>query len=106
MSAPLLIPAMLALAAGTYALRWSGPALRNRIRFPPRAVQLLEVAAVILLAALVATSTLPLGTGEVGIALPAGVLVGGLLAWFRCPLLLVVVAAAATTALLRAIGLS
>lgn len=59
----------------------------------------------ILLAALVATTALPFGD-EFGWALPVGVLVGGVLAWRRCPLLVVIVAAAATTALLRAVGVA
>ncbi|MFE3445356.1 AzlD domain-containing protein [Nocardia sp. NPDC059180] len=105
MDSPLLLPAMLTMAVGTYLFRWAGPALRNRVRFPPRAARLLEIGAVILLAGLVATTALPFGD-EFGLALPAGVLVGGILAWRRCPLLVVIFAAAATTALLRAIGIS
>jgi len=105
MTMALTLSAMLALAAGTYAVRMAGPTLRDRVRFPPRAVQRLEVAAVILLAAMVATTALPLGSSELGLALPVGVLTGGVLAWLRCPLLLVVLAAAATTAALRALGL-
>ncbi|MBF6455963.1 AzlD domain-containing protein [Nocardia cyriacigeorgica] len=105
MGSPLLVPAMLTMAVGTYLLRWAGPALRNRIRFPPRAARLLEIGAVILLAALVATTALPFGS-EFGWALPAGVLVGGILAWRRCPLLVVIVAAAGTTAVLRAVGIA
>lgn len=34
MSSPLLVPAMLTMAIGTYLLRWAGPALRTRVRFP------------------------------------------------------------------------
>lgn len=103
MESPLLVPAMLTMAVGTYLFRWAGPALRNRVRFPPRAARLLEIAAVILLAALVATTALPFGD-DFGWALPAGVAVGGVLAWRKCPLLVVIVAAAATTAVLRAVG--
>ncbi|NEW40714.1 AzlD domain-containing protein [Nocardia cyriacigeorgica] len=105
MDSPLLIPAMLTMAAGTYLFRLAGPALRDRVRFPPRAARLLEIAAVILLAALVATTALPFGD-EFGWALPAGVLIGGVLAWRRCPLLIVIAAAAATTAALRAVGIA
>ncbi|MFC4376946.1 AzlD domain-containing protein [Nocardia halotolerans] len=101
---PYLVPAMLALAIGTYALRWTGPALRHRLRLSARMARLLDTGALILLAALVATSTLPTGSGELGIALPAGVAVGGTLAWRRAPLLVTVLAAAATTALLRLLG--
>jgi branched-subunit amino acid transport protein len=92
------------LAAGTYAFRLAGQALRDRISFPPRARKLLEAAAVILLAALVATTALTEGHGFSGPARPAGVLVGGVLAWRKAPFLAVVLAAAAVTALLRLIG--
>ncbi|MFF2087171.1 AzlD domain-containing protein [Nocardia sp. NPDC058176] len=105
MSSPYLLPAMLALAVGTYALRWTGPALRHRLRLSARTIHLLDTGALILLAALVATATLPTGTDELGIALPAGVAVGGVLAWRRAPLLVAVLAAAATTAVLRLVGL-
>ncbi|WP_067861209.1 AzlD domain-containing protein [Nocardia shimofusensis] len=101
----MLAAGVAALAAGTYAFRWAGPALRSRVRFPDRGRRLLEVGAVVLLAALAAVTTLPLGTGEIGIAMPVGVAVAGLLAWRRSPLLVVVLAAAGTTALLRLAGL-
>lgn len=106
MHTAVLIPSMLTLAAGTYALRWAGPALRTRLRLSPRVTGLLETGALVLLAAFVATTTLPTSTGDFGIALPAGVVVGGVLAWFRRPLLLAVVAAAITTAALRLVGVA
>lgn len=101
----ILVASMIALALGTYLFRWSGPALRDRIRFPARTIRLLEVGAVVLIAALVAVTTLPTASGEFGLALPAGVLVAGLLAWRKQPILVVILAAAATTALLRLLGL-
>lgn len=102
----MLVAGMIALAAGTYAFRWAGPALRERIRFPARTVQLLEIGAVVLIAALVMITILPTGEGHLGLALPAGVLVAGVLAWQRRPLLVVILAAAATTAVLRLVGVS
>ncbi|MFC6013140.1 AzlD domain-containing protein [Nocardia lasii] len=104
MNAPYLLPAMLALAVGTYALRWTGPAMRHRMRLSPRMIHLLDTGALILLAALVATTALPAGTDHLGLALPTGVAVGGVLAWRRVPLLIAILAAAATTALLRLLG--
>jgi branched-subunit amino acid transport protein len=101
----LVVAGMVTLAAGTYAFRFSGQALRSRISFPPRARGLLEAAAVILLAALVATTALTQGHGFAGFARPAGVLAGGVLAWRKAPFLVVVIAAAAVTALLRLLGL-
>ncbi|MBF6357767.1 AzlD domain-containing protein [Nocardia higoensis] len=96
---------VVALAVGTYAFRWAGPALRSRVRLPDHARRLLETGAVVLLAALAAVTMLPLGTGEIGIAMPVGVGVAGLFAWRRSPLLVIVLAAAATTTLLRLLGL-
>ena len=100
----LVLAGMATLAAGTYAFRLSGQLLRARISFPPRAAKLLEAAAVILLAALVATTALTQGHGFSGFARPGGVLVGGVLAWRKAPFLVVVVVAAAVTALLRLLG--
>jgi branched-subunit amino acid transport protein len=100
----LVVAGMAVLASGTYAIRLAGPALRTRISFPPRAVKLLEAAAVVLLAALVATTALTEGHGLAGLARPAGVLAGGVLAWRRAPFLVVVLTAAAVTALLRLLG--
>ena len=103
-SPTLLIVAISALAAGTFAFRFAGPALRTRITFPPRAEKLLASSAVVLLAALVATTALYQGHVFAGPARPIGVLVGGVLAWRKAPFLVVLVAAAGTTALLRFLG--
>ena len=100
----LVVAGMATLAAGTYAFRLSGQLLRARISFPPRAEKLLEGAAVVLLAALVATTAPTQGHGFAGIARPVGVLVGGVLAWRKAPFLVVVIAAAATTAVLHLLG--
>ena len=102
----LVAAVMATLAAGTWAVRLSGQVLRARISFPPRATRLLEAAAVLLLAALVATTALTQGHGFSGFARPAGVLVAGVLAWRKAPFLVVVLAAAAVTALLRLLGVS
>jgi len=100
----LLIAGMATLSAGTLAFRLCGPLLRERLTVPSWAEKLLETAAVILLAALVATTALTQGHAFAGPSRPAGVLVGGLLAWRRVPFLVVVLAAAATTAILRLLG--
>jgi hypothetical protein len=68
--------------------------------------RLLTTGAAVLLATLVATSALLQGHEFAGWARPAGVLVGGVLAWRRVPFGLVVLAAAATTALLRLAGVA
>ena len=100
----LVVAGIATLSAGTLAFRLSGPALRQRLAFPPWAHRLLEAAAVVMLAALVATTALTRGHGFAGLARPAGVLVGGVLAWRKAPFLVVVIAAAGTTAVLRLVG--
>jgi branched-subunit amino acid transport protein len=102
----LVMAGMATLAAGTWAFRLSGQVLRARITFPPRATRLLEASAVLLLAALVATTALTEGHGFSGFARPAGVLVAGVLAWRKAPFLVVVLAAAVVTAGLRLAGLA
>ena len=96
--------AVLALAAGTYAIRLAGPLLRDRITLPDRARELVSIAATVLLVALIATSSLMTGDHLAGPALPIGVAVGGLAAWRRAPFVLVVILAATVTALLRLAG--
>ena len=100
----LVVAGLLTLSAGTFAFRFAGPVLRERIAFPPWASKLLEAAAVVLLAALVATTALTEGHGFAGPARPAGVLAGGVLAWRKAPFLVVVLVAAATTAVQRLLG--
>jgi branched-subunit amino acid transport protein len=102
----LVMAAMATLAAGTWAFRLSGQVLRARITFPPRVTRLLEASAVLLLAALVATTALTEDHGFSGFARPAGVLVAGVLAWRKAPFLVVVLAAAVVTAGLRLAGVS
>ncbi len=92
------------LAAGTYAFRLTGPALRQRLRIPSRLQRLLSVAAAVLLVALAATAALTEGHGFAGWARSAGVLAGGVLAVRHAPFPVVVIAAAATAAVLRLCG--
>ncbi|GHE60909.1 hypothetical protein GCM10018785_32500 [Streptomyces longispororuber] len=96
---------VLALAAGTYAFRLVGPALHGRVTVPARVQDLLTTGATVLLVALLATGTLTEGHGFAGWARPAGVLVGGVLAWRRAPFAVIVLGAAGATALLRLAGL-
>lgn len=98
--------AVLALAVGVYLVRLAGPAVRGRIKVSERTEAMLKRGAMVVLAALVVTGALVADGGFAGWALPAGVLVGGLLAWRRAPILVVIVAAAATTALLRLAGIA
>lgn len=95
---------VLVLAAGTYLLRLAGPLLRDRFELPARVNQLLTLAAVALLAALIATQAFTDGGAFAGWARPAGVAVGAVLAWRRLPFVVVVVAAAGSAAVLRLLG--
>lgn len=65
-STPLMLVGIGVLAIGTFSLRFAGPALRSRFEVPERAQQLLAVAAIVLLTALVATSALTDGHGPAG----------------------------------------
>ncbi len=96
--------AVLALAAGTYAMRLAGPLLAQRMTVPQRAQRLLGLAATALLAALVATAALTDASGFASWARPTGVAVGAIAAWRRAPFVVGVVLAAGTTAALRALG--
>jgi branched-subunit amino acid transport protein len=96
--------AIIVLAAGTYAFRFAGPVLRDRISLSEEIRRYLTLAAIALLAALIGTAALLDGNHFVGIARPAGVLVGAVLAWRKAPFVVVVVAAAVTAALLRVAG--
>ncbi|MCE9667960.1 AzlD domain-containing protein [Myxococcus stipitatus] len=95
---------ILVLAAGTYAFRLAGPLLSDRLQVSARAQELMSLATIAMLSALVATATLTAQGGFAGWARPAGVLVGALLAWKRLPFVVVVAAAALTAAGLRLAG--
>ncbi|SDK37079.1 Branched-chain amino acid transport protein (AzlD) [Actinopolyspora mzabensis] len=94
---------VLALAAGTYAMRAAGPLLRGRLHISERGRWLLSVAAVTLLAAFVTVSACYESGSFAGWPRVVGVLVGGVLAWRRAPFVIVVLVAAGVTAGLRAL---
>ncbi|AXK33441.1 AzlD domain-containing protein [Streptomyces armeniacus] len=100
----LVLGAVAVLAAGTFTFRFAGPLLRARLHVTERAERLMTTSAVVLLVALVATTALSEGAESAGVARPAGVAMGGVLAWRRLPFVVVVLAAAATAALLRLLG--
>lgn len=99
-----LVAAVLVLGAGTFAFRFAGPALRSRGLVPDRLESVLAIGAVVLLVAVAATNALTEDGGVAGIARPAGVLVGGILAWRKAPFVVAILAAAATAAILRLVG--
>lgn len=102
----MLVVATVVLGIGTFAFRFAGPVLRARMDLSPRVEKLMTVATVVLLAALVATATLLESRAFAGFARPAGVLVGGALAWRGAPFVVVVLAAAGTAAGLRLLGVA
>lgn len=101
----MLIAVIVALGAGTYAMRLAGVLLRERLKLSDALQRLLPIAAATLLAALAGTATLMESSHFAGVARPAGVAVGALLAWRRAPFVLVVLGAASVAALLRLAGL-
>ncbi len=105
MSTASLVLATFVLGAGTFAFRFAGPVLRARAELPPNVEKLVGVGAVVLLAALVGTTALLDGPDFAGVARPAGVAVGGILAWKKAPFVVIVLAAATTTAGLRLLGM-
>jgi branched-subunit amino acid transport protein len=102
----MLLAAILTLAAGTYTMRLAGVLLRDRLDLSGAVHRLLPMAAAALLAALAVTATLTEDGGFAGVARPAGVAAGALLAWRKAPFVVVVIVAAATAALLRLAGVS
>ena len=101
----MLIAAIVALGVGTYGMRLGGVLLRGRLELSDTVQRVLQMAAAALLAALAGTAALMADAEFAGVARPAGVLVGGVLAWRKAPFVVVVLAAAATAALLRLAGL-
>lgn len=104
MNSSAMVLAIAVLGAGTFAFRFAGPVLRERLTITPYADRLIGLAVVVLLSALFVTATFLDGATFAGYARPAGVVVGGVLAWRRAPFVLVVVAAAVTAAGLRLLG--
>ena len=93
------------LGVGTFGYRIAGVSLKKRLRLSERTALLLTAASVILLVALIVTSTVFRAGGFAGWARPAGVAVGGVLAWRKAPFVAVVLAAAAVAAGLRLLGI-
>lgn len=99
-----LVVATFLLAAGTYSARFAGPVLRSRIRLSQHLDRVLATAAVVMLSSLCVTSAVFDGHEFAGVARPAGVVAGGVLAWCKVPFAVVVIGAAATAAGLRLLG--
>jgi branched-subunit amino acid transport protein len=98
--------ALLALAAGTFIFRITGPVLGRRLRLSEGVERLADDAATVLLVALLVGSALTQGQDFAGWARPAGVAVAVVLVLRRAPFPVVVIGAAATTAVLRLLGVT
>jgi len=96
--------AVLAVGAGTFALKAVGPVGVAGRRLPARVEQLLGMVAPAILAALVVSETFASGRSLVVDARLAGVAAGLVAALLRAPLWLVVVAGALATALVRLVS--
>lgn len=99
-----LVVAVLALAAGTYAVRLGGVHFGGtRLSLPLQRWG--TPAVIVLIAGVAATATLYDGQAFAGWARVAGVATAAALAAMRAPLVVVVVAAAGVAAGLRALGI-
>jgi branched-subunit amino acid transport protein len=96
--------ALLLLAAGSYALKASGPLLLGDRELSANTSRLLALAAVPLLAALIVVQTVGDGQHLTLDARAPALAVAAVCVWRRAPFLVTVLAAAATAAALRAIG--
>lgn len=95
--------AILALAAGTYAMKAAGPALLGGRRLPPRLERVAGLLPVAMFAALVVVETFSEG-GELTLdARAAGVGAAAVAAWRGAPFLVVVGVAMAVAAAVRAL---
>jgi len=101
MNHPMLIAGIALLAAGTYAIRYAGVKLGNRLPVSERTQNVLSDAATVLLLAVAATTTLFEGQHFAGMARLLGVSFAIFLAWRRAPLIVIILGAACMPALLR-----
>jgi branched-subunit amino acid transport protein len=94
-------PAILALAAGVYAMKALGPLVMRRRELPERWRSLTALVAVPMLAALVVVQTATDGSRFVADARLPAVAVAVVAVWRRAPFALTVVLAGATSAVLH-----
>ena len=96
--------ALLALAAGGYALKAAGPLLVGDREPSPRTARVLALLAVPLLAALIVTQTVADGQRLVVDARVPALAAAAVCVWRRAPFLVTVIVAAAVAAGLRAVA--
>lgn len=103
---PTVMAGAAVLAGGTYAMRLGGPALRAKFGESERVDALIDVAATVLLVAVMVTTAFTEAGGFSGVARSAGVIFACVLAWYRTPFVVVILAAAGLTAGLRFLGVA
>jgi branched-subunit amino acid transport protein len=96
--------AVVAVGAGTVAIKALGPVLLGGRALPERLRGVVELLAPALLAALVVVQTLGAGRALVLDARAIGLAAAGVALWRRAPVLVVLVVAAGATALVRTLG--
>ncbi|EMN0829181.1 AzlD domain-containing protein [Providencia rettgeri] len=99
----LIFCGVLLLAVGTYLMRASGALLRGRVVLSENSKALFSAAAIIILFSVAVTSTLFSGEQLSDWQKIVGVLVAGVLTWYKKPFIVIVLSAAIVTALLRLI---
>ncbi|EMJ7518986.1 MULTISPECIES: AzlD domain-containing protein [Providencia] len=99
----LIFSGVLLLAVGTYLMRASGALLRGRVILSENSKALFSAAAIIILFSVAVTSTLFSGEQLSDWQKIVGVLVAGVLTWYKKPFIVIVLSAAIVTALLRLI---
>lgn len=98
------IIALIVLAVGTYACKAAGPLVAAGRELPPTAQRLTDLLPAALLAALVATQTVAVGTSLTLDARIVGLAAAGVAVWFRAPFAVVVLLGTVVTAGVRALG--
>lgn len=99
----LIFSGIIILAVGTYLMRASGALLKGRVVLSENSKALFSAAAIVVLFSVAATSTLFSGDYFSDWPKIAGVLVAGVLTWYKKPFIAIVLSAAVVTALLRLI---
>ncbi|WP_369311481.1 AzlD domain-containing protein [Providencia rettgeri] len=99
----LIFSGIVILAVGTYLMRASGALLKGRVELTENSKALFSAAAIVILFSVATTSTLFSGDTFSDWPKVVGVLVAGILTWYKKPFILIVLSAAVVTALLRLI---
>lgn len=99
----LIFSGIMILAVGTYLMRASGALLKGQLTLSDNSKALFSAAAIVILFSVAVTSTLFSGDEFSDWPKVVGVLVAGILTWYRKPFILIVLSAAVVTAVLRLI---